>query len=211
MEDKERKELLAKIEALEVKLTELEAASGSEDTTNADLALEVAELKEKLELATKAQKAADEKIAEAEVKAKSDKVDEVLKEAVTADKDGLVKATPAEAEALRPTMMAMDDSQTIKLAEGKDGQDVMGSELGRFIATFKLREPVLKLSEQGVDGSDDLHKGTDKEKKSALSELEVEVAEKCGLDPAEVERVNAEGYDPHADAAKADAERAKKE
>ena len=210
MEDKERKELLATIEELRTKIAEFEAAQPDEEKES--LKAELAEVKEKLELATKAKAAVDEKIADAEVKAKKDVVEGVLKEAVTADKDGNVRMKPAEAEALKPVLMAMDDSKTIKLSEGKDGgEPVMASPFERACEAIRNRPVVLKLSEQGVDDSDDLHKGTDKEKKSKLSELEVEVAEKCGLDPAEVERVNAEGYDPHADAAKADAERAKKE
>ena len=208
MEDKERKELEGQIETLTARVAELEAAQPDEEKESLKAAL--AELKEKMELAAKAKKAADEKIAEAEVKAKEDVVDGVLKEAVTADKDGNVKMTPAEAEVLKPVMLAMDDSKTIKLSEGEDGEAVMGSTLDQFIGTIKDRAAVLKLAEKGVDDSDDLHKGKEKEKKSALSEMDVEIAEKCGLDPKEVERVNAEGYDPHADVAAVEAKRTEK-
>ena len=208
VEDKERKGLEATIEELKAKIVELEAAAPDEEKES--LKAELAEVKEKLELAAKAKAAADEKIAEAEKDAKKVKVDEALTGLVTADDKGNVKATPAETDALRPTMMAMDDSKTIKLAEGEDGEDVMGSELDRYIATFEHRPVVLKLAEKGVDDSDKLHKGKEPEKKSALSDMDREIAVKCGLDPDEVERVNAPGYDPHADVAAAQAKRDEK-
>lgn len=206
VEDKERKELEATIEELKAKIVELEAAAPDEEKDA--LEAKVAELTEKLELATKASEAAAEKIAKAEVKAKEDVVDGVLKEAVTADKDGNVKMLPTEAEVLKPVLMAMDDSKTIKLSEGKDGGGpVMASAFEQFCETIRNRGPVLKLAEKSVDDSDPLHKGKEPEKKSALSDMDREIAVKCGLDPDEVERVNAPGYDPHADVAAAQKER----
>jgi hypothetical protein len=107
--------------------------------------------------------------------------------------------------------MSMDDSKTIKLAEGEgDGVETMASPFEQACEAIRKRPVVLKLAEQGVDDSDPLHKGKDPEKKSALSEMDIEIAKKCGLDPDEVERVNAEGYDPHADVAAAEKARAEK-
>ena len=192
VEDKERKELLDKIEALETKVAGLEAAAPDEEK----VALEatVKELTEKLELATKAGEKAAEKIADAEVKAKEDVVDGVLKEAVTADKDGNVKMLPTEAKALKSVMLAMDDSKTIKLSEGKDGgEPVMGSVLDQFIGTIKDRKPVLKLAEKGVDGSDPLHKGKEKvEPEPKLTPREARAADGFDMTPKEYADTRAE-------------------
>ena len=206
VEDKERKELEAKIEALVAKVKELEAAQPDEEKDA--LEAKVADLTEKLELATKAQKAAAEKIADAEVKAKEDVVDGVLKEAVTADKDGNVHMTPAEAEVQKAVLMAMDDTKTVKLSDA-DGKEVEKSLFEVALEGVRNRGIVLKLSEKSVDGSDGLHKGKEKDE-HRLTEMEADVAKRCGLDPKEVERTNAPDYDVHADAAAADAEREKK-
>ena len=193
VEDKERKELLEKIAKLEGEITELKAAQPDEEKDA--LEAKVADLTKKLELATKAQKAADEKIADAEVKAKEDVVEGVLKEAVTADAEGNVKMTPDEAEVQKPVLMSMDDSRTIKLSEGKDGgEDVMASPFEQACQAIRDRRAVLKLAEKSVDDSDDLHKGTDKDEHK-LSDTDREVAKGMGVDEADMERVTAPGFD----------------
>lgn len=192
VEDKERKELEGVIETLKAKIVELEAAQPDEEKES--LKAELAEAKEKLELAAKAEKAAADKIAKAEVEAKEAVVDGVLEEAVTANDKGEVKMLPAEAEVLKPVLMAMDDSKTIKLAEGKDGgEPVMGSTLDQFIGTIKARPVVLRLAEKAVDGSDDLHPGEPtKVEEPNLSPSERKAAKGFGQTPEEYAATKAE-------------------
>ena len=182
MEDNERiKELLAKVETLKGEIEELKAAQPDEEKVA--LEAKVTDLTAKLELATKAREKADEKIADAEVKAKEDVVDGVLKEAVTADKDGKVQMLPAEAEALKPVMLAMDDSKTIKLAEGEgDGVETMASPFEQFCETVRNRPVVLKLAEQSVEGGDDLHPGKPKDELKPETAQEKETREAMGYE-----------------------------
>ena len=194
VEDKERKELMGQIETLTARVAELEAAQPDEEKET--LKAELAEVKGKLELATTAQKAADEKIADAEVKAKEDVVDGVLTEAVTADKDGNVRMLPAEAETQKAVLMSMDDSQTIKLAEGEDGGDpVMASPFEQACKAISERPVVLKLAEKAVTedgGAEGLHKGEEKVEEPDLTLAERKAAKGFGQTPEEYAATKAE-------------------
>lgn len=194
VEDKERKELLAKIEALEAENKELKATAPDDTGKNVEeLQAIIDQLKADMELALKAKAAADEKIADAEVKAKEATVDEVLKDAVTADAEGSVRMTPAEAEVMKPVLMSMDSSRTIKLAEGKDGAEpVMASPLEQALAAIKARPVVLKFAEKSVTDSDDLHPGKPKVEKPELTPAERRAARGFGKTEEEYAATKAE-------------------
>jgi hypothetical protein len=205
VEDKERKELLATIEELRTKIAELEAAAPDEEKDA--LEAKVADLTEKLELATKAgaQGGRDRRRQGERADAPGGGQDPEGRP----DVDGRLQ----DHQARRGRGRRRGDNGIAVRAGVRghpDGVETMASPFEQACEAIRQRPVVLKLAEKGVDDSDPLHKGKEKEKKSALSEMDIEIAKKCGLDPDEVERVNAEGYDPHADVAAAEAKRAEK-
>lgn len=206
MDEKVEKDLREKILSLETQIAKFEAAQPDEEKEK--LLAEIADLKKKLELATKAQKAADEKIATAVLKAKEDVIDGVLKEAVTADKDGQVTMKPDEAKAQKAILLSLDDTKTIKLAD-KDGKEVTVSPFEMALSAIKARPAVLKLAEKSHEEADDLHKGTDSKGEHKLSELDKEVAKGMDLEESDMERVTTPGYDMHAEVRKAAAQKGK--
>ena len=204
VDEKVEKDLREKILKLETLVAKFEAAQPDEEKEK--LLAEIKDLKKKLELAEKAQKAADEKIADAALKAKEAVVDGVLEEAVTADKDGQVKMKPDEAKLQKPILLSLDDSKTIKLA-GKDGKEVETSPFEMALSAIKARPAVLKLAEKSVEDATDQHPGTDD--KSGLTETDKDVAKGMGLEEKEMERCTAPGFDMHAEVIKDEAKNSK--